>query len=185
MTNRCVAAATVIKDGMTSAKRKTLSVLIPTYNHARYLTRAVLSIAEQSRTPDEIIVIDDGSIDNSYDVLQRLAERFSFLKIGRNQKNLGYLKTTQDMTDMAKGDYVCRLAADDYALQGYVKTLLGLAEQYPQAGIVSGALLYTRGSLEFNWCLNRRGVRFPITKYFGMGKLKAGYYPPRRLRAFS
>ena len=80
------------------------------------------------------------------------------------------------MTSIATGDYVCRLAADDYALQGYVKTLLGLAEQYPQARIVSGALLYTRGSLEFNWCLNRRAIRFPITKYAGMGNLKAGYH---------
>ena len=49
-----------------------LSVVIPNYNHARYLPHAILALRAQERPADEIIVVDDGSVDDSLAVLREL-----------------------------------------------------------------------------------------------------------------
>ena len=55
--------------------RPTLSVVMPNYNHAKFLPRALDSLLGQTRPPDEILVLDDGSTDDSRAILERVAGR--------------------------------------------------------------------------------------------------------------
>lgn len=55
-----------------------LAIVIPTFNRARILSRTIESCLEQSRRPDEVIVVDDGSTDNTHEVVDRYSSKTGF-----------------------------------------------------------------------------------------------------------
>lgn len=116
----------------------TLSVLMPNYNHARFLDEAILGIAEQSRPPDEFLVLDDASTDNSVEKIQRYLPRFPFLRLIRHETNQGVVAASQRLFAEARGDYVFAAAADDIRLPGFFEQAMSMAERFPQAGLVFG-----------------------------------------------
>src|SRR5262245_15784396 len=91
-----------------------LSVVLPNYNHARYLSRAIDAIAGQSLPPDEIIVIDDASTDDSRAVLVDSQKRHANLIVLHNPRNLGAPFGLQRGLELGKGKYVYFAAADDH-----------------------------------------------------------------------
>jgi len=118
----------------------TLSVLSPNYNYGRYLRRALDAVISQSRPPDEYIVLDDGSTDDSAAILAEYEARVPFLKVIRHEKNRGIAAATSRMLQEAKGDYLYLTASDDYFEPGAVEAVMRMAETYPQAGILVGQL---------------------------------------------
>ena len=115
-----------------------LSVTLANYNHAQYVAQAIEAIVTQSRPPDEFIIIDDASTDNSFEIISSYASRYPYIRLERNERNLGAVATGRHLANMAKGDYVYWAASDDYVLPGFFETAMAMAEQYPQAGIISG-----------------------------------------------
>ena len=92
---------------------KIVSVIMPSYNHADYIEKAIRSVFEQTYTKIELIVIDDGSTDNSKEILKELAQRYEFKLIF--QQNSGVCKTlNRAIRDFATGDYIALLASDDH-----------------------------------------------------------------------
>jgi hypothetical protein len=69
----------------------TVSVLLCNYNHARYLADSLSAICNQTRLPEEVIVLDDGSSDNSLEVIEDFARRYSFIRVLKNEINRGLL----------------------------------------------------------------------------------------------
>ena len=118
-----------------------LSVFLPNYNHAQYVAQAIEAIVTQSRPPDEFIITDDASTDNSFEIINGYASRYPYIRLERNERNLGAARTVRDLTNMAKGDYVYGAASDDYVLPGFFETAMAMAEQYPQAGVISGKII--------------------------------------------
>lgn len=86
-----------------------VSLVIPAYNHARYLPEAVRSILAQDYPRVELIVIDDGSTDDTAIVLAGLGEGFCWV----SQNNMGQSRTLNRGWEMAKGDVLGYLSADD------------------------------------------------------------------------
>ena len=66
-----------------------VSVILPNYNHAPYLSQCLNAILDQSVKPKEVIVIDDASTDNSVDVISEFAEQNSSIKLILNRENMG------------------------------------------------------------------------------------------------
>ena len=64
-----------------------LSAVIPNFNHGSVIGEAIRAIAEQEPAADEIIVVDDGSTDNSIEILQRLCREFPRLRVIRLEEN--------------------------------------------------------------------------------------------------
>src|SRR5437762_2359536 len=91
----------------------TLSVVVPNYNHAHYLPKCLAAILGQSLPPTEVIMIDDGSTDNSLEVLGQLAREHPNLHVHRNERNRGVVWTANRGIDLAQGDYLFFTAADD------------------------------------------------------------------------
>ena len=89
---------------------KKVSVIIPNYNYARYLPEAVESVLNQSYKPIEIIVVNNGSTDNSLEVLKAFENRFRLI----DQSNLGQSGARNSGLNQATGDYIAFLDADDY-----------------------------------------------------------------------
>lgn len=94
-----------------------VSVLIPCYNHEKYVDDCIESIINQTYDNIEVLIIDDRSLDNSYQMLMKwkdkLKERFANVLISRNSNNLGVVKTLNKMILMSKGEYIKIIASDD------------------------------------------------------------------------
>jgi glycosyltransferase involved in cell wall biosynthesis len=118
----------------------TLSAVMPNYNHGRYLAEAVLGIATQSRPPDEFIVLDDASTDDSVQVIEPFLDRFPFMRLIRLERNGGVLAAIERLLAEARGDYVFFAAADDVRMPGFFERAMAMAGRYPQAGLVCGGV---------------------------------------------
>ena len=74
---------------------KKLSAILPNYNHGKYLNESIKALLSQTTPPHEIIVIDDGSTDNSLEVLAQIQSRNPEIRIEKNHHNLGFFKTAE------------------------------------------------------------------------------------------
>ena len=83
-----------------------LSVVVPNYNHARYLESALRAHLEQTRPPLEVIVVDDASTDDSVAIVERLARDHPRLRLIRLAKNGGVNAAINRGLREARGDYV-------------------------------------------------------------------------------
>src|SRR5436190_1838876 len=88
-----------------------LSVILPNFNHGHLLPRAIEALRTQDHQPDEIILIDDGSTDDSLAVIDKLAATMPHIRRLRNPANLGLAQTLQQGLDAARGRYVYFAAA--------------------------------------------------------------------------
>ncbi|HSX24572.1 MAG TPA: glycosyltransferase [Candidatus Andersenbacteria bacterium] len=120
--------------------KQSLSVWMPNYNHAKYVGRAIDAIASQSRLPDEFVIIDDASTDNSKEVLQQYAAKYPWIRIEYSTKNEGVLAIMQKAATACTSDYLFLTAADDFILQGFFETAMHAMEKYPDAGILFGQM---------------------------------------------
>ena len=91
-------------------KPKLVSVIIPNYNYARYLSKAIDSALNQTYSNLEVVVVTNGSTDNSLDVLKEYGNKIKLV----DQINLGQSGARNSGLQQAKGDYLAFLDADDY-----------------------------------------------------------------------
>ena len=105
-----------------------ISILIPVYNAAAYLSVCLKSVQQQTFTDFEIICLNDGSTDSSAEILQRVAAQEPRLKI-ISQSNAGVAATRNRLIQEAQGKYVAFVDADDKILPEYLEKLYTAAEQ--------------------------------------------------------
>jgi glycosyltransferase involved in cell wall biosynthesis len=106
-----------------------VSVIIPTYNCARYINESIKSVLDQTYKDFEIIVIDDGSADNTKSVLQTYVESGKIKYI--YQGNMGPGAARNRGIQMSGGDYIAFLDADDILLPDSLQKRVRLFEKYP------------------------------------------------------
>ena len=114
-----------------------LSVVIPNYNHGRFIREALTAVLEQSVPPREVVVVDDASTDDSREVVAALAERHPSVRLLHHERNQGPVAALQHGLEICTGDYVTFFAADDKALPGYFERSLRLLARHPSAGLCS------------------------------------------------
>lgn len=113
-------ARTVLKHHVGTDVRAELplvSVVIPTYNYARFLDQAIQSVLYQSYPNIQLIVLDDGSTDNTVEVLEKYAGRFYW----ERHENLGQAETINKGWRMSKGSILAYLSPDDVLLPNAVE----------------------------------------------------------------
>lgn len=103
-----------------------ISVIIPVYNVAPYLKRCIESVLRQQNSEYEIILVDDGSTDESPIICDDYAARYDTIKtIHKVNEGLGFARNTG--LDACKGDYVFFLDSDDYIPDGTLEYLTGVS----------------------------------------------------------
>lgn len=151
--------------------RPTVSVVIPLYNKQDEVTRAVLSAAAQSYQSLEIIVVDDGSTDLSAERVEKLnLEQVRLI----SQPNAGVSAARNRGTQVARGEYVAFLDADDWWEEGFLSEIVSMIEEFPDCGLYStGFNIVSRDSVHAADTPKVRGVvdnffRESLTRYVSM-----------------
>ena len=115
-----------------------ISVVVPAYNYAHLLPRALDSVLAQLGDGNELVVIDDGSLDNTAQVLEEYGRRYPMLRVVL-QSNAGAAAARNNGIRLARGSYVLLLDADDALCEGAIAELTQLIVADPGAGMVLGA----------------------------------------------
>lgn len=119
---------------MSIAKPWHISVAMATYNGDKFLQTQLDSLAAQTHLPDELVVCDDNSSDQTLDILKRFADVVPFeVKIISNSKNLGFVATFQQAILYTKGDLVFLCDQDDFWFPEKIKQTLAFARDKPTA----------------------------------------------------
>jgi glycosyltransferase involved in cell wall biosynthesis len=109
-----------------------ISVIIPTYNCAPYLVSAIQSAMDQTYSNVEIVVVNDGSSDNTDEVVQPFLDQIIYVK----QENKGLSGARNEGFSASHGQYICFLDADDLLLPDKVQRQLAVFEREPDLGVV-------------------------------------------------
>ena len=129
------------------------SVIIPLYNKGPYVAKAIGSVLEQTFRDFELIVVDDGSSDDSYEkakaVLESSPVRYQLI----HQVNAGVSTARNNGVAASSGDYLCFLDADDWWAPTFLERMNWLIDTYPEAGIYGTNYYYVKNGRE-RVCVN-------------------------------
>lgn len=115
--------------------RKTLSFISSNYNHAHYLEEALEALTSQTYPPMELLIVDDASTDNSVEILERFATKYPYIRVIKNEQNVGPLVNIKKLEEISKGEYFHSHGSDDMVLPGFYEKSMELLTRYPQAGL--------------------------------------------------
>lgn len=110
------------------------SVIIPLYNKAPYVAKAIKSVLSQSLADYDLVILDDGSKDDSFAVASKAIEGYDNCQLF-HQDNAGVSITRNHAVAMSQGEYLCFLDADDWWDPSYLEEMSKLIEAFPEAGI--------------------------------------------------
>jgi glycosyltransferase involved in cell wall biosynthesis len=119
-----------------------VSVCIPTYNYGRFLPAAIESVLAQDFHDFELIVVDNASEDDTAKVLAGYGDR---VRAHRNERNVGLFGNFARCLELARGEFVKLLAADDWLHPAYLREAVALMRAHPSAAIVSGPGFFVDG----------------------------------------
>jgi glycosyltransferase involved in cell wall biosynthesis len=132
-------------------KRPSLSVVVPNYNHGQYLPACLDSILAQSWQPDELVVIDDASTDNSVEVIESYRKKHPHIRLHRNDRNQGVLYNINWGMDNAQGDFIYTAAADDTLVPGLFEKSMQILANHPQAALCCSIGDWREIATGLNW----------------------------------
>lgn len=144
-----------------TSRQPKLSVIIPLYNKAPYVRKALESVLAQTYTNFELIVVDDGSTDGSSEIAEQFIDERLKVKDSNNsiaetnaynlspinyklirQANAGVAAARNNGVAQAQGDYLAFLDADDWWEPTYLEQMARLIEDYPDAGLYACNYIY-------------------------------------------
>ena len=108
---------------------ESVSVLICTYNYGRFLSKCLETVCGQTRPPDEVIVVDDGSEDETADVLRRFPD-VRYIRQNHEGKAVGFNRAIRE----SRGDILCHLDADDFWMPNKLELVCQELKERPSLG---------------------------------------------------
>jgi glycosyltransferase involved in cell wall biosynthesis len=116
-----------------------VSVIMPTFNRAKYLKRAIDSVLKQSYKDWELIVVDDGSNDNTFDIVNEYIFRFEKIRYMKHSNKRPALSTNTGML-AACGEYFAFLGSDDEWKPEFLKQRVELIQNQPEIDFIYGGV---------------------------------------------
>lgn len=111
-----------------------IAIIIPVYNVEKYLAQTLLSIQNQSCLPNEIIIIDDGSTDNSYDILKKFKKILNLKIIRTRNRGLGPARNLG--RNIAKSEYIYFLDSDDLIKNDLIFTIRSTIKKFNKPDMI-------------------------------------------------
>jgi GT2 family glycosyltransferase len=126
----------------------TVAVVLCNYNHAKYLQDSLRHICQQDRPADQIVVIDDGSTDNSWAIIQQFARDNPNVEAYSNGQNLGLEASIAKALAKVRCDYLVWTAADDRLLKHFLARNMEVLSRHPQAALSFSEVVVLKGDSE-------------------------------------
>jgi len=118
-----------------SAEKPSVSVVVPNYNHGRFLDQRMNTILGQTHQDFEVIILDDASTDNSLEVIRKFKDD-PRVTVVQNQENSGSpFKQWNKGVRLTKGKYVWIAESDDYSDERFLASLVSVMEKHPNVGL--------------------------------------------------
>ena len=115
----------------------TVSVIIPNYNHSKYLKQRIESILNQTYTDYELIILDDCSTDNSRDIIHDFKTKSPGIRTYYNESNSGNVFEQWNYgVSKSKGEYIWIAESDDYAESDFLEKTVNVLNQHQNTGLV-------------------------------------------------
>lgn len=126
---------------MSGIKNADISVIVPNFNNGRYLADFIKSVIDSTVQPVELIIVDDGSVDDSVSVLDDF-KWVDYLKVIRFEKNKGLTAALNTALDASKGRYVMRADPDDILLPKRIQKQYDFMEAHPDVDVLGCNVIY-------------------------------------------
>jgi glycosyltransferase involved in cell wall biosynthesis len=117
-------------------QRGSISVVIPAYGHAAYIGQTLESLLQQTRPADQILVINDGSPDDTAGAVHPYLDKITYIE----QENRGLVQTLNRGLALCSGDYVCTIGSDDWLAPHALEATGAILDRYPEVGLVHGGV---------------------------------------------
>ena len=117
-----------------------IAIVVPNYNHGQFLPESLSSIARQTRQPDEVVIIDDGSNDNSIEVVTSFLIEHPTWRLIRHPERSGAVKRLNEGVVEVRSDWISFFGADDLLDPRYLEVAQEMAALYPHAGMICGCV---------------------------------------------
>ncbi len=116
----------------------TVSIIIPSFNYEKYITQTIESVIHQTYTNWELIIVDDGSKDNSLEIIKDFCQKDFRIKLytHENNKNLGLKKTIELGISKVSTDWLVILESDDLINEDYLEKKVSIIKKYPSVNLV-------------------------------------------------
>jgi glycosyltransferase involved in cell wall biosynthesis len=160
---------TNMKSPMNNAKASDagVSIIMPTYNQSPFISIAVNSVLNQSHKNWELIIINDGSRDDTDEVANQFSDNKQILYY-RNSENLGLGKSLNIGIEYAKFKYIAYLPSDDLFFPEHLETLLNILKMYPSSILAFSGVLQANynvmGSIETYHKRNFRAAELQLVQ---------------------
>ena len=128
-------------------KQPLVSILMANYNNGKYLKEAIQSVFDQTYTNWEVIIVDDASTDNSWDVIKDLSKKHNNIYSYQNIKNLKVAATKRRATELSNGEICAILDPDDTLLNTAIEKHLAIYLNNPNCSMVSSKYFYCDAKL--------------------------------------
>lgn len=123
-------------------KDSLVSIVIATYNRAKYIKKAVESVLSQTYQNIEIIIVDDGSTDKTPEIISEFSKKDPRIVILTNKTNLGFVRTLNKGIQRAQGKYIARLDDDDFWCDSKkLEKQVEFLEIHPDYALVGGGMI--------------------------------------------
>lgn len=127
---------------MVSENKPTISVVMSVYNGQIYLPTAIESILSQTFADFEFIIVDDGSIDNSLDIIREYSVKDGRISIVINMENIGLAMSLNKGINLAQGKYIARMDADDISVSDRFAKQTAFLENNTKVFALGGSVIY-------------------------------------------
>ena len=119
-----------------------ISVAMTTYNGEKFVEKQMLSILNQSQTPDEVIIFDDCSTDNTHSIIQQFITSHGLNNwiLQSNKKNTGYIQNFYNAIQACSGDVIFLCDQDDSWEIEKVKTMVQILSEHPEISVLNTAV---------------------------------------------
>lgn len=135
-----------------------ITVLLPVHNGALFLRKAIDSVLSQSLADFELLIINDGSTDDSEKIIFSYTDHR--LRYVKNDQNLGLIETLNKGIDFAKGEYMARMDADDICVTDRLKMQKEFLDQHRDVGFVATTITLINENAEPTgfWPLDQKTI---------------------------
>lgn len=122
-----------------------ISVFMPAYNSAEFIAEAIESILNQTFKDFEFIIINDGSGDSTWDIIQKYARQDNRIRAYSRCQNKGIVYTANEGFALSKGEYIARMDSDDISLPERLEKQVKYLDSHPDIGLLGAWTQYFPG----------------------------------------